>query len=63
MLLQGDNNIFCAFQIFPATRTEVVQLCFSGCEETSKGGWPCWHDWKSACAAACNFVRAWLFEA
>ena len=24
MLLQGDKNIFCAFQIFPATRTEAA---------------------------------------
>ena len=32
MLLQGDNNIFCAFQIFPATRTEAARLYFSSQE-------------------------------
>jgi len=42
MLLHGDN--ICAFQIFPATRTEAVLFCFSGGQQTSKGGWPCRHD-------------------
>jgi len=32
MLLQGDNNIFCAFQIYATTRTEAVQLYFSSQE-------------------------------
>ena len=34
MLLQGDNNMFCDFQIFPATRKEAARLYFSGCEQT-----------------------------
>ena len=32
MPLQGDNNIFCALQIFPATGTEAVLFCFSSQE-------------------------------
>jgi len=32
MPLQGDNNIFCALQIFPATRAEAVLFCFSSQE-------------------------------
>ena len=32
MLLQDDNNMFCDFQIFPATRKEAARLYFNSQE-------------------------------
>ena len=38
MLLQGDNNMFCDFQIFPATRKEAARLYFSVVSRQAKVG-------------------------